>query len=99
MSLLTPKAHPDVKGREPAMPLTPAEVEQLRRIHELSLFGELPAQMQSLLDELRARDNHAELVAPILDIQIIPPQLGRDDALDNFDEYEQIPVAVEAGRS
>jgi hypothetical protein len=54
------------------MPLTAEEVEQLRRIHELSSFGELPAHVQALLDELLARDTDAVLVAPVLDIQIIP---------------------------
>jgi len=77
------------------MPLTPEEVEQLRRIHQLSQFGELPQSMQSLLDELRARDGQAVLIAPVLDIQILP-QRTRDQALDNYDEYEEIPVVAEA---
>lgn len=75
------------------MPLTAEEVEQLRRIHELSLFGELPAHMQALLDELQARDCDAVLVAPVLDIQIIPQQRSHEDALDDEDEYEPLPAA------
>lgn len=66
------------------MALTPDEVEQLRRLHVLSEFGDLPAQMQSLFDELRARDSSAEILAPTLDIQFFPPQRTLDDALDNL---------------
>jgi hypothetical protein len=61
------------------MPLTAEEVEQLRRIHVLAQFGELPAPMQALLDELRARDTSGEIIAPNLDVQLIPRQLTRDD--------------------
>lgn len=69
------------------MPLTADEVEQLRRIHVLSQFGELPASMQSLLEELRARDGGAELGAPALDVRIVPRQRSRDDAVDNLIDY------------
>jgi hypothetical protein len=75
------------------MPLTADEVEQLRRIHELSSFGELPSHMQALLDELLARDTDAVMIAPAIDLQIIPHQVSRDEALDDYDEYEPLPAA------
>jgi hypothetical protein len=64
--------------------LSPEEIEQLRRISWLSQFGELPVQMQELLEELRSRDDGSELVAPTLDIQVIPAQRIAEDALDNL---------------
>jgi hypothetical protein len=67
-----------------AMPLTPEEVEQLRRIHVLSQFGELPEPMQALLDELRARDSGGEILAPTVVIEFIPKQSTREDALENL---------------
>jgi hypothetical protein len=88
------------------MPLTPDEVEQLRRIHVLSQFGELPEAMTALLEELRARDTGGEILAPTLDIQLIPQQRTRENALDDLlsisedDEYERaydaIPIVSEA---
>jgi hypothetical protein len=75
------------------MSLTAEEVEQLRRIHQLSAFGELPEHMQALLDELLARDTDAILVAPVLDIQIIPQPLPGEDVLEDEDRYEPLPAA------
>ena len=91
---MSPHAHCGTES-ETVMPLTAEEVEQLRRIHELSLFGELPSQMQALLDELRARDSDAVHVAPVLDIQIMPRKQFRDEDFDDddYDDYEQIAVA------
>ncbi len=81
------------------MPLTAEEVEQLRRIHQLAQFGELPATMQALFDELRARHADEELIAPNLDVQVIPRQRTREEALDDYDEldeYDDVPVAAAA---
>jgi hypothetical protein len=72
------------------MPLTPEENQELRRIHELSEFGELPETMQSRFRELRARDEHLEIPKATLDIQLLPRQRSRDDALDD---------AIEAGEA
>ena len=82
------------------MPLTAEEVEQLRRIHVLAQFGELPAQMQALLEELRARDTGGEMIAPTLDVQVIPQPRDELDELDeeyaDYDEYDDIPVVAAA---
>jgi hypothetical protein len=66
------------------MGLTPDENEELRRIHVLSQFGELPETMRARFTELRARDVNLEIPEPTLDIQWIPQQRGRDDAMDNL---------------
>lgn len=77
------------------MALTPDEVEQLRRLHVLSEFGELPAPMQSLFDELRARDTSVEILAPIVDVQFVPRQRGLEDALDNLLNLAELEAANE----
>lgn len=65
------------------MALTPHEDEELRRIHTLGRFGELPATMQSRYDELRSRIGHESIAEPTLDVHWLPVQCGRDDALDD----------------
>jgi hypothetical protein len=78
------------------MALTPEEVEQLRRLHVLSEFGELPAPMQSLFSELRARDTSIEILAPILDVQFVPRQRSLEDALDNLLNLADLEASLEA---
>jgi hypothetical protein len=77
------------------MALTPDEVEQLRRLHVLAEFGDLPAQMQSLFDELRARDTNTEILAPTLVVQFLPRQRSRDEAIDNLLDLVEIESAVD----
>jgi hypothetical protein len=78
------------------MPLSAEEVEQLRRIHVLAQFGKLPAPMQALLDELRARNTGGEIIAPSVDVRLIPHQRTHEEMLD--DEYADLPLVVALGR-
>jgi hypothetical protein len=71
------------------MPLSAEEVEQLRRLNVLSQFGELPAPIQALFDELLSRDT-GEMLAPTVDVQVIPQQRGSDDVVDDLDESVRI---------
>jgi hypothetical protein len=66
------------------MGLTADEDEELRRIHVLSQFGELPETMRSRFNELRARDDRSDIPEPILDIQWVPQQRRRGDAMDSL---------------
>ena len=66
------------------MGLTADEDEELRRIHVLSQFGELPETMRSRFSELRARDDRSDIPEPILDIQWVPQQRRRGDAVDSL---------------
>jgi hypothetical protein len=84
--------------------LTPDENEELGRIHTLSQFGELPATMQQRYDELRARSETLIIPEPTLDIQWVPQQPTRDDAIDDVmglaadeadDEQAPEPVVAE----
>ncbi|MBV9872215.1 MAG: hypothetical protein JO214_16515 [Frankiaceae bacterium] len=88
------------------MALTPDETEELRRIHVLAQFGELPDPMQARYDELRERDDHLEIAEPTLDVQWMPVQRSRENALDDAvdallslaaaeEEYEGIDVDVD----
>jgi hypothetical protein len=51
------------------MALTPAEDHELRRIHGLGKFGELPDTMQARFRELRERDQRRGVREPELDVQ------------------------------
>jgi hypothetical protein len=66
------------------MALTPDENEELRRINVLAQFGELPPTMQARFTELRNRDELLEIPEPTLDVQWMPLQRSRDDALDDL---------------
>jgi hypothetical protein len=65
------------------MALTPDETEELRRIHVLGQFGKLPATMQARYEELRNRDDHLEIAEPTLDVEWMPVQRSRENALDD----------------
>jgi hypothetical protein len=65
------------------MALTPDETEELRRIHVLGQFGELPVTMQARYEELRDRDDHLEIAEPTLDVEWMPVQRSRENALDD----------------
>jgi hypothetical protein len=75
------------------MALTPDEVEQLRRLHVLAEFGDLPVQMQSLFDELLARDTNTEILAPTLDVEFLPRQRTREDVIDNLLDLVELESA------
>jgi hypothetical protein len=66
------------------MALTPDEHQELRRIHVLAQFGDLPEIMRARYQELRDRDEHLEIPEPTLDVEWMPVQPTRDEALDNF---------------
>ena len=72
--------------------LTPDEDEELRRINVLAQFGELPDLMVQRFVELRSRDRRTDIREPTLQIQWIPQQRSRDDALDNVES----PVSTSA---
>jgi hypothetical protein len=49
------------------LPLTPDEDEELRRIHVLAQYGELPEAMQERYRELRERDQRREIAEPSIE--------------------------------
>jgi hypothetical protein len=65
------------------MALTPDETQELRRIHVLAQFGDLPDTMRSRYEELRGRDEQVEIAEPVLDVEWMPVQRTRDDSLDD----------------
>lgn len=79
--------------------LTPDEVEELGRIHTLAQFGELPAATMQRYEELRARSDAAVVPEPTIDIQWMPLQRSRQDAIDDllglYDEDEDVPAPVQ----
>jgi hypothetical protein len=82
------------------MALTPNEDEELRRIHVLSRFGTLPDTMYARFSELRARDVHAEIPEPTLDVQWIPTQRNPDEAIDDLlDAHADHDDAVDDGET
>jgi hypothetical protein len=77
------------------MSLSIDEVEQLRRLHVLAQFGELPPPMRALFEELRAHDRSTEILAPTVDVQLIPPQRRPADDLD-ADDLDRLVFMAEA---
>jgi hypothetical protein len=82
--------------------LTPDENEELGRIHTLAQFGKLPTTMQQRFDELKARSETMIIPEPTLDIQWMPQQRTREEALDDLmalyaadDEPAPEPVVAE----
>jgi len=65
------------------MALTPEETEELRRIHVLAQFGDLPMTMLSRYEELRNRDGQADIAEPTLDVEWMPAQPRREEAMDD----------------
>jgi hypothetical protein len=65
------------------MALTPDEHEELRRIHVLAQFGDLPDIMQARYRELRARDDSLDIPEPTLDVEWMPIQRNREEAADD----------------
>jgi hypothetical protein len=72
------------------MALTPDEDEELRRIHVLSQFGELPETMRARFRELRSRDTHLEIAEPTLDIVWVPRQQAPESELADLDDVDDL---------
>jgi hypothetical protein len=76
--MMAGKAFTHVGGRSSVMPLTPDQDQDLRLIHGLGKFGELPAVMYARLRDLREHDQRRGVREPGLDVQW-PTQRTLDD--------------------
>lgn len=62
------------RSDNPGMALTADEDQELRRIHVLAQFGDLPETMLARFRELRSRDRRQTIREPTVDIEVLPRQ-------------------------